>query len=82
MVLAEEIRPGVFIGNCMVEPINNYCTVSVINTTEETVEIGTLYVQINELDTAVEICAAQLSLPTQQREIPIVPREEHVKRLL
>ena len=49
IVRAEETAPGIYIGRCLVEPINYICPVSVINTTDETVEIQTPYVTLDDV---------------------------------
>ncbi|KYN50301.1 hypothetical protein ALC62_10760 [Cyphomyrmex costatus] len=49
IVKSEEMRPGVFIGNCLVAPEEYACPISMLNTTGETVEIITPLVTIDEL---------------------------------
>jgi len=49
VVSSEETKPGVFIGSCLVEPEEYSCPISIINTTEESVEIATLFVTIDEI---------------------------------
>jgi len=41
IVRAEEVTPGVYIGNCLVNAEEYECPVSVINTTDKTMEITT-----------------------------------------
>jgi len=40
-IVIEETEPEVFIDNCLVEPEEYTCPISIINTTEESVEITT-----------------------------------------
>jgi len=49
IIKSEETKPGIFIGNCLVEPEEYACPVSVINTTEEPVEITTPLVTLSEM---------------------------------
>jgi len=48
-VSSEETKSGVFIGNCLVELTKYTCPISIINTTEESVEITTLLVTVDKL---------------------------------
>ncbi|XP_020296374.1 uncharacterized protein LOC109861229 [Pseudomyrmex gracilis] len=41
IVQRDETQPGVFIGSCLVQPKGNFCSVSIVNTTEKAVTIGT-----------------------------------------
>jgi hypothetical protein len=50
VIRAEETAPGIYIGRCLVEPKNFSCPISVINTTDETIEIRTPLVKIEDLD--------------------------------
>lgn len=50
IIQVEETAPGVYIGRCLVEPKNLLCPVSVINTTDETVEIRTPRVIIEDVN--------------------------------
>lgn len=50
IVRAEETSPGVYIGRCLVEPENYVCPISVINTTDETIEIRTPLVTIDDIN--------------------------------
>ena len=47
-VQAEEIIPGVYIGNCLVESKNFSCPVSIMNTTDKEVDIRTPQVKIEK----------------------------------
>jgi len=49
IVSSAETKPGIFIGNCLVEPEEYTCPISIINTTEESVEITTPLVTIDEI---------------------------------
>jgi len=49
IVNSEETKPGVFIGSCLVEPEEYTCPIRIINTTEESVEITTSLVTVDEL---------------------------------
>jgi len=48
-VNSEEIKSGIFIGNYLVEPEKYTCPISIINTTEEFVEITTPLVTVDEI---------------------------------
>ncbi|KMQ88106.1 retrovirus-like pol polyprotein [Lasius niger] len=50
VIRAEETAPGIYIGRCLVEPQNYSCPISVINTIDETIEIRTPLVKIENLD--------------------------------
>jgi len=50
IVRAEEMTPGVYLGNCLVNAEEYECFVSVINTTDKTVEIASPYVTIEEIE--------------------------------
>ncbi|CAL1681033.1 unnamed protein product [Lasius platythorax] len=50
VIQAEETAPGIYIGRCLVKPQNYSCPISVINTTDETIEIRTPLVKIEDLD--------------------------------
>lgn len=60
LVEAKEIQPGIFIGNCLATTTNNSCTVSIMNVTENTVEITAPQLTIHDLhnDTTEETCLA------------------------
>jgi len=49
IVSSQETKPGVFISCCLVEPEEYTCPINVINTTEESVEITTPLVTVDEL---------------------------------
>jgi len=49
IVSSEETKPGIFIGSCLVEPEEYSCPISIMNTTEEFVEIATPFVTIDEI---------------------------------
>jgi len=49
IVSSTETKPGVFIGSCLVEPEEYTCPISVMNTTEESVDITTPLVTVDEL---------------------------------
>jgi len=46
IISSEETKSGIFIGSCLVEPEEYTCPISVINTTEESVEITTSLVTV------------------------------------
>ena len=50
VIRAQQTAPGVYIGRCLVEPKNFLCPISVINTTDETMEIRTPYVTVEDMD--------------------------------
>ena len=49
IIQAKETAPGIFIGRCLVEPKNYLSPVSVINTTDETIEIRTPFVIVEDV---------------------------------
>jgi len=49
IVKSEEVKLGIFIGTCLVKPEKYTCPVSIINTTEESVEITTPLVTLSEI---------------------------------
>jgi len=49
IIISEETKSGIFIGNCLVESKEYACPVSIINTTEELVEITTQLVTLSEI---------------------------------
>ncbi|KMQ92552.1 retrovirus-like pol polyprotein [Lasius niger] len=51
VIRAEETAPGIYIGRCLVEPENYSCPISVINTTDQIIEIRTPLVKIEDIDT-------------------------------
>jgi len=73
--------PGIFIGNCLVEPEEGTCPISVINTKEEQVAIPTPLVNIEE---TIPDNAEKPVLHMTQREgkEPPLARKEQVKKLI
>jgi len=63
IVKAEETAPGIYIGRCLVEPKNFQCPVSVINTTDNAVEIRTPLVTVEDVseDNVHEVYAIHTS---------------------
>jgi len=61
IVRAEEVTPGVYIGNCLVNVEECECPVSVINTTDKTIEIAAPHVTVEEIepDTSATIHTVQ-----------------------
>jgi len=49
IIKSEETKPGIFIGNCLVKPEEYACPVSIINITEEPIEIITPLVTLSEI---------------------------------
>jgi len=49
IVKSEETKPKIFIDSCLVKPEEYACPVSIINTTEELVEITTSLVTLSEI---------------------------------
>lgn len=54
IVYATEIKPGIFIGNCLVEPKNNKCLISIMNTTEKQIEIEAPVIEIEKIEVGKE----------------------------
>ncbi len=57
IVHSKEIAPGIYIGNCLVKAENYSCPVSMINTTNVTIEVRNTHVDIKELETETKIHA-------------------------
>jgi len=74
IVNSQETRPGVFIGCCLVEPEEYTCPISVINTTEEPVEITTPLVTLSEM--RVSDCASVVTLQASDNAESIQTRKE------
>jgi len=76
--------PGVFIGNCLVEPEEGTCPISVINTTEEQVAIPTPLVNIEEIPEIIpdNVEKPVLHMTQHEDKEPLLAREEQVKKLI
>ena len=76
IIRAEETAPGIYIGRCLVEPKNYICPISVINTTDETVEIRTPRVTVEDIseDNPHEIYTIQ----TEKTRKYSSPRNEQI----
>ena len=70
------MKPGVYIGNCLVKPENHICVLSVINTTDKEIEIPTPQVTLEELetDTHTQIHATMTGKETK----PATSRNERI----
>ncbi|KAM0728861.1 Retrovirus-related Pol polyprotein from transposon 412 [Formica fusca] len=79
IIQAEEAAPGVFIGSCLVDPQNYLCPASVINTTDNIIEMLMPQVTIEEIaqENTVEINATQAKKGEDD-----IPRTEKVTRAL
>ncbi|XP_071574634.1 uncharacterized protein [Temnothorax nylanderi] len=80
IVRGKEISPGVFIGNCMVKPIDFLCPISIVNITEKPVEIITPHVTLEEAPVTDKADIFTLQ-PTEERE-SITERREQLRRKL
>lgn len=49
IVRTDETAPGVYIGSCLVEPNNFACPVSIINTTDNIIEMATPIVTLEDI---------------------------------
>jgi len=76
IVRAEEVTPGVYIGNCLVNAEEYECPVSVINTTDKAVEIATPHVTIEEVEH--DTSAAIHTVQTNKNRKSTVPRAERI----
>jgi len=77
IIKSEEARPGIFIGNCLA-PDEYTCSITMLNTTGENVEIITLLVIIEEL-----WASDRENIHTLQKtvnESGILPRHERVRK--
>jgi len=75
IVRAEEVTPGIYIGNCLVNAERYECPVSVIKTTDKAVEIITPHViEKVEHDSTATIQTIQ----TNKSRKPTVPRAERI----
>ncbi|XP_077264813.1 uncharacterized protein LOC143898889 [Temnothorax americanus] len=76
IVQAREMKPGVYIGNCLVKPENHICIVSIINTTDKEIEIPIPQVTLEKLetDTHTKIHATMTGKETK----PAVSRNERI----
>ncbi|XP_070159225.1 uncharacterized protein [Polyergus mexicanus] len=54
IVRAEETAPGIYLGNCLVEPKDYTCPVSIINTTDTEVEIQTPNVTLEDIEREIK----------------------------
>ncbi|XP_029659540.1 uncharacterized protein LOC115233336 [Formica exsecta] len=50
VIKAEETIPGIFIGNCLVEPTNYICAASILNTTDNIIEMLMPQVSVEEIE--------------------------------
>lgn len=50
LCLRREISPGLFIGNCIVQPQQGACIVNIVNSTENSLELKTSDIQFESLD--------------------------------
>ncbi|KAM0727545.1 Retrovirus-related Pol polyprotein from transposon 412 [Formica fusca] len=74
IVRAEETAPGIYLGNCLVEPKDYMCPVCIINTTDTEVEIQTPNVTLEDIEREIEskihtIQARKNFKPTSSRQI-------------
>jgi len=79
IIKSEETKPGIFIDNCLVEPEEYACPVSIINTTEEPVEITTL-VTLSEIQVSDHMSV--LTLQTSDNAESIHTRRERLNKQL
>jgi len=68
IVSSEETKPGVLISNCLVEPEEYTCPISIINSTEEFVEITTPLVDEIRVSDRASILALQKARATNPYE--------------
>jgi len=75
IVRAEEVTPGVYIGNCLVNARKYECPVSIINTTDKAVEITTPHVTIEKVE---HDTATIHTVQTNKSQGPPVSRAERI----
>jgi len=68
-VNSEETKSGVFIGSCLVEPEEYTCPITISNTTEESVEITTPLVTVDEIRVSNRASILALQKALQEREL-------------
>jgi len=76
IVRAEELTPGIYIGNCLTKAERNECPVSVINTTDKAVEITTPHVTIEEME--ADTSAIVHTVHTNRSRKSTVPRAKQI----
>jgi len=76
IVRAEEVTPGVYIGNCLVNAEEYECPVSIINTTDKAVEITTPHVTIEEIES--DTSATIHTVHTNKNRKSTAPRAERI----
>src|ERR1700739_633680 len=74
------IKPGVYIGCCLVKPNEFICPASILNTTEEEIEIQAPQVDIEEL--LREEASEESINKIEDETIPKVSREKQINDLL
>jgi len=81
-VSSEEIKPGVFIGSCLVEPEEYTCPISIINTTEESVEITTPLITVDEIRVSNRASILALQETKSENYESIQERKENLRKQL
>ncbi|XP_070169655.1 uncharacterized protein [Polyergus mexicanus] len=79
VIKAEETIPGIFIGNCLIEPTNYLCAVSIINTTDNTIEMLMPQVNIEEIKRGE---TEEINIIRTLNKEEVIPRSEKILRLL
>jgi len=82
IVSSQEAKPGVFIGSCLVEPEEYTCPISIINTTEESVEITTPLVTVDELHVNDRASILALHQAKNENYEAMQERKEKVRKQL
>jgi len=82
IVSSQETKPGVFIGGCLVEPEGYTCPISVINTTEESVEMTTPLVTVDELRGNDRASILTLQQAKSENYEPMQERKEKLRKQL
>lgn len=78
IIQAEETAPEVFIRRCLVEPRNYLCLVSVINTTDETVEIRTLVIVEDNVGVGEDNTHNVYTIQTEDSRNNLSPRHDRI----
>jgi len=77
---SEETKPGVFIGSCIIEPEKYTCPISIINTTEESVEITTPIVTVNKIRVSNRASILALQKTKSESYESIQERKENLRK--
>jgi len=80
IIKSEETKPEIFIGTCLMKPEEYACPMSIINTTEEPVEITTPLVTLSEIQVSDRMSV--FTLKTSDNAESIQTRRERLNNQL